>query len=62
MTESERTRRIHEAFQEVADEMIDMGQLKSGHVLVHFQNGMPMKVEWRTLAEPLGRRRANREG
>lgn len=55
MSESDRARRVREALAGVAEELIDLGWTKSGHVLVHFQNGIPMKVEWRTIAEPIKR-------
>ncbi|HUG36665.1 MAG TPA: hypothetical protein VML54_06925 [Candidatus Limnocylindrales bacterium] len=52
---SEREKIVKDALAGVAEEMIKLGRLKSGHVLVHFQNGVPMKVEWRTVAEPIRR-------
>lgn len=44
---------IRSAMKGVGDEMLDLPQDKSGSVTVHFQNGVPMKVEWRILARPV---------
>lgn len=37
----------------VGDELLALPPDKSGSVTVHFQNGVPMKVEWRLLARPV---------
>lgn len=53
MTPSDREALIRAAFLGVAAEMAELGTGKSGRVIVHFQNGFPMKVEWQTIAEPI---------
>ena len=55
MSEYEREKVVRESMAGVAEEMVKLGRQKSGHVLVHFQTGVPMKVEWRTVAEPIRR-------
>jgi hypothetical protein len=49
----QRERVIRAAFEGVGDELLDLDTTKSGSVTVHFQNGIPMKVEWRMLARPV---------
>ena len=44
---------IRSAFEGVGDEMLAVGPSKSGSVTVHFQHGVPLKVEWRMLARAL---------
>lgn len=53
MTPSDREALIRAAFLGVAAEMAELDSSKSGRVTVHFQNGMPMKVEWNLSARPL---------
>lgn len=53
VSDTARAQRIREAMAGVAEEMIALGPLRSGHVLVHFQNGVPQKVEWRLVARPI---------
>lgn len=54
-SEADKDRRdemVRERFAAVADEfiaLIDKG--KSGHVLIHFQHGLPGKAEWRMKGE-----------
>lgn len=50
---SDREALIRSAFLGVADDMAALGTAKSGKVIVHFQNGLPMKVEWQTVAEAI---------
>ena len=55
VSEDARETFVRAAFDGVADELIALGSTKSGAVTVHFQNGVPLKIEWRTLAEPISR-------
>lgn len=52
-TDGPRERAIREALEGVAEELLALDPKKSGHLLIHFQNGIPLKVEWRLLARPL---------
>lgn len=55
MSDDRRKQLIREALDGVAEEMAALSVAKSGHVMVHFQNGIPMKVEWKLTAEPVRR-------
>lgn len=47
MIPSDREALIRAKMAAVAEELIELGVARSGHCLVHFQHGMPGKVEWR---------------
>ncbi len=46
---------VHAAFAAVADELIEFGPTKSGHVMIHFRLGVPLQTEWRLKAESVSR-------
>lgn len=56
MTPSQREKMVRVALEGVGDELLALDASKSGSVTLHFQNGIPMKVEWRMLARPLNLR------
>lgn len=49
VSEDQRKAYIRAAFAAVAEEMIEVGPTKSGHVEIHYKNGVPMVVDWRIL-------------
>lgn len=53
MSPADRESLIRAALLGVAAEMAELDSSKSGSVTIHFQNGLPMKVDWRLLARPI---------
>lgn len=53
--DDQRAQAIRIALEGVADELLALPPDRSGSVTLHFQNAVPMRVEWRILARPVKR-------
>lgn len=61
VSEDRRAEYVRAAFAAVAEELIEFGPTKSGHVEIHFQNGVPRATDWRLKGESISHALARTE-